>query len=258
MEEALIKTLLNAVEAGLRADSGYKAEAWKRALRAVQAVTEQVVHDKQLKSKHDNKKRDWCVWKDLLNQSGIRRDENGCITGDPAVLETYFRAHHEARRFQYTPLKFSEQLDVLFQDVLPTGAHAYTPADLIDPTLQYSQRAESTATPRATTTSRRSSASSNMKRAAEDVADNSSSKRPVTKMPVESIPEVVEEAQTSQLDKQERAVQLFFAEFGELDIESQVTLVNQFQSEQKAKIYILLPSKAVRQAWINRELDKLV
>ena len=67
MEEALIGALVNAVERGLRADSGYKAEAWKRALEAVQSVTGQPVNIRQLKTKHDNQKRDWRVWKDLLN-----------------------------------------------------------------------------------------------------------------------------------------------------------------------------------------------
>lgn len=257
MEEVLIRTLISAVEGGLRADMGYKAEAWKRVLQAIQGVTQQAVLVKQLKSKHDNMKRDWRVWKDLLNQPGLRKDENGCITADRAVLEPYMRAHPEARRFQNAPLKFQELLDQLFHGFYTTDLHAYTPADRIDPALQYSRGAEPTATPCSATTIRCSSASSNMKRGAEDVADKESSQRAVTKRPTESISEMVEEAQASRLDKQEKAVQLFFSEFGELDIESQVTIVNQFQSEQKAKIYILLPSKAVRQAWINRELERV-
>ena len=187
------------------------------------------------------------MWKDLLNQSGFGRDESGCITADPAVLEAYFKAHPEARRFRTAALKFEEQLDVLFQDVLATGEYAYTLADLmpVDPILQQDGKKPEIensievedvqeADDSLSTTSYNSSASSKPKKKRlvdeRGKAARKSSKRAVTEKLTESITEIIE-VRASRRNKQDvvsKAVELFFAEFTDLDVESQVLLVNEF------------------------------
>ena len=59
MEEAMLKGLVEAVRKRYRANSSYKADGWKIALNHTLAVTQQPVTIKQIKSKHDNHKKDW-------------------------------------------------------------------------------------------------------------------------------------------------------------------------------------------------------
>ena len=66
----MLEGLLEAVRKGYRADSSYKADGWKIALDRTLAVTQQPITVKQIKSKHDNHKKDWKLWKDLCGLSG--------------------------------------------------------------------------------------------------------------------------------------------------------------------------------------------
>ncbi|KAH8712280.1 hypothetical protein GQ44DRAFT_713659 [Phaeosphaeriaceae sp. PMI808] len=61
MELALIETLATAVERGLRADSGYKGEAWDAAVKQVSLVAGFTVNLLQCKNKHTAFKRDYKV-----------------------------------------------------------------------------------------------------------------------------------------------------------------------------------------------------
>jgi hypothetical protein len=74
MEAALFETLVGQCRLGLRADSGYKAGAWNKALEVVQCtyhgIRELLTVDK-LKSKLSNYQQLYKDWKWLLGQSGF-------------------------------------------------------------------------------------------------------------------------------------------------------------------------------------------
>jgi hypothetical protein len=74
MEMALFETLVGQCRLGLRADSGYKAGAWNKALEVVQCsyhgMKELLTVDK-LKSKLSNYQQLYKDWKWLLSQSGF-------------------------------------------------------------------------------------------------------------------------------------------------------------------------------------------
>ena len=54
----MLEGLIEAVRKGYRADSSYKANGWKIALSRTLAVAQQPITIKQIKSKHDNHKKD--------------------------------------------------------------------------------------------------------------------------------------------------------------------------------------------------------
>ena len=69
MGEATLEGLVEAVKKGFRADSSYKSNGWKIALNHTLAVAHQPVTLKQIKSKHNNHKKDWKLWKELCGLS---------------------------------------------------------------------------------------------------------------------------------------------------------------------------------------------
>jgi len=125
MEEAMLEGLVEAVRKGYRADSSYKADGWKIALNRTLTVAQQSVTIKQIKSKHDNQKRDWKLWKELCGLSGWGWDEDkGVPVASEEVMEAYFEANPAAEKFRNTPPAFLNLLQELFDGILATGNHA--------------------------------------------------------------------------------------------------------------------------------------
>ena len=58
MEEAMLEGLIEAIWKGYCADSFYKTDGWKIALNHMLAVIQQPITIKQIKSKHNNHKKD--------------------------------------------------------------------------------------------------------------------------------------------------------------------------------------------------------
>ena len=58
MEEAILEGLVEAVNKGYCVDSSYKANSWKIASIYIIAVAQQPITFRQIKSKHNNYKRD--------------------------------------------------------------------------------------------------------------------------------------------------------------------------------------------------------
>jgi len=54
----MLEGLVEAVRKGYRADSFYKANGWKIALNRTLTITQQSITVKQIKSKHNNQKKD--------------------------------------------------------------------------------------------------------------------------------------------------------------------------------------------------------
>ncbi|KAF2725650.1 hypothetical protein K431DRAFT_281012 [Polychaeton citri CBS 116435] len=136
MEEELIKAMVDAVNAGMRAQSSYKLQAWRSAVERVKAVTPAKKIDlldiSKIKSKMDSLRQDWRAWNELLSQSGFNQDpETSMVTGDLQALQEYWRSHPKARKFKYEPLKSAAELDVLFRDVVATREQAKTVDQLL-------------------------------------------------------------------------------------------------------------------------------
>ncbi|KAF2716877.1 hypothetical protein K431DRAFT_289042 [Polychaeton citri CBS 116435] len=136
MEEELIRAMVDAVNAGMRAQSGYKSQAWRSAVERVKAVTPakriDLLDVSKIKSKMDSLRQDWRAWNELLSQSGFNQDpETNMVTGDLQALQEYWRSHPKARKFKYEPLRLAAELDVLFRDVVATGEQAKTVDQLL-------------------------------------------------------------------------------------------------------------------------------
>ena len=122
MEEVMLEGLLKAVRKGYRADSSYKADGWKIALNYTLAVAQQSVTIKQIKSKHDNQKRDWKLWKELCSLSSWGWDEDkGVPIASKEVIGAYFKANSTAKKFCNTPPAFLNLLQELFNGILAIG-----------------------------------------------------------------------------------------------------------------------------------------
>jgi Myb/SANT-like DNA-binding protein len=88
MEEALVNELVQQVEQGKRADSGYKKEAWAAAITQVEHATSRVVTLEQCKNKIDTMKGHWRLFNWLKEQSGFGyNDETGLIEAPHNVWE---------------------------------------------------------------------------------------------------------------------------------------------------------------------------
>ena len=61
MEAGMLRGLVEAVRAGFRADSSYNADGWQMGLDGAQAYTRYQISISQIKSKHNNYKRDWRI-----------------------------------------------------------------------------------------------------------------------------------------------------------------------------------------------------
>jgi Myb/SANT-like DNA-binding domain len=75
MEELLFNTLIEQVNIGKRADSGFKKEAWVACCEAVTTVTTQLVTIDKCKGKVDTMKGLWRDFTWLKDQSGFGYDE---------------------------------------------------------------------------------------------------------------------------------------------------------------------------------------
>jgi hypothetical protein len=125
MEEAMLDALIEARSNGLQTEATYRPAGWQMALDAVQKITSYPVELRQIKSKHDTHKKDWKIWKDFCGQSAfIWNAQKGVPTGPPEVLEAYFEAHPEARKFRDSPLAFADKLALLLDNHRATGQHA--------------------------------------------------------------------------------------------------------------------------------------
>ena len=65
----MLEGLVKAVQKGYRADSSYKANGQKIALNRTLTITQQPVTIKQIKSKHNNHKKDQKLQKELYDLS---------------------------------------------------------------------------------------------------------------------------------------------------------------------------------------------
>ena len=121
----MLEGLIKAINKGYCADSSYKANGWKIALTYIITVAQQPITFKQIKSKHNNHKRDWKVQMELYSLSGWGQDEaKGVPVASKEVIETYFKAHPKAIKFRNILPAFLNLLQELFEGVLAIGSYA--------------------------------------------------------------------------------------------------------------------------------------
>jgi len=78
----------------------------------------------KVKSKVDNLKNGYRAWVDITSLSGWSIDEKGLPKAEQAVMDAYFTAHKEARKFKRAPLENEAELAFLFDGTLASGNHA--------------------------------------------------------------------------------------------------------------------------------------
>ena len=121
----MLEGLVEAVWKEYCTDSSYKADGWKIALNRTLAVAQQPITVKQIKSKHDNYKKDWKLWKELCGLFSWGQDEDkGVSIASKEVIEAYFEANPTAEKFCNTPPVFLNLLQELFDRILATGNYA--------------------------------------------------------------------------------------------------------------------------------------
>ena len=120
----MLEGLIKAVNKGYYVDSSYKANGQKIALTYIIAIIQQPITLKQIKSKHNNHKRDWKVQIELYNLSSQGWDKaKGVPIASKEVIETYFKAHPKAVKFCNIPPTFLNLLQELFKGVLVIGSY---------------------------------------------------------------------------------------------------------------------------------------
>ena len=104
------------------ADSGYKKQAWEYAAQAIRKKAKRPnIELKQIKLKHDSYKKDYKAQVKLKSQLGFRWDKRGYLTALKKVLDDYFKANPDIRKFRYKPLELKDLHHQLFTDIIATG-----------------------------------------------------------------------------------------------------------------------------------------
>ena len=127
MEEILCETLVEEVGKGLRADSGYKRDAWTAVEMAMKTQLNIIASTDQLKNKYDTFKIKYKTWYHLANQSAFGRDPHtNAVTAPDEVWDRYLDKHPQAKEFRTSakPIRYEALLNTLFFDVLATGEEA--------------------------------------------------------------------------------------------------------------------------------------
>lgn len=127
-EEALLESMKESINKGLRSESGFKSEVWKSAISTIQALTNQTYTTKQVKAKAGEFKRRHRVWQHLIGHTGFGIDPGtGAAEADDAVWASYLQQHPEAKTFRRKPLAHQQLLDIIFGGTHATGRHALAP-----------------------------------------------------------------------------------------------------------------------------------
>ena len=118
----MLEGLVEAVQKGYCVDSSYKANGQKITLNYTLAVTQQLVTVKQIKTKHNNYKKDQKLQKELYGLFSQKQDEDkGMPVASEKVIKAYFKANPAAEKFCYMPPAFLNLLQELFNRILAIG-----------------------------------------------------------------------------------------------------------------------------------------
>lgn len=87
--EALLHSLIDSTNVGLRADLGYSHRAWVYAVQFASEAQGGEITVRQAKTKHDGLKADYKIWLPLLKQPWFNRDADGDIAAPEAEWNAY-------------------------------------------------------------------------------------------------------------------------------------------------------------------------
>lgn len=134
LEEAAINSLIDSIDAGFRPHGTFKTEAWKRAVKAAQAIAplnmQPLITRERVKQKLDSMKTLWRCWRELSDLSGWGIDDQGRFTAADDVMMAYFKAHPQAKVLSIRPMSFASELTVLYGDTQASGHHARLPGEV--------------------------------------------------------------------------------------------------------------------------------
>lgn len=139
METELLTPLLGVINRNAAPDNSFKASTWIEAVSKVLEVMpgnpqRRLLTASKVKNKHASFRREFSIWKAVVNQSGFSRDppESGPVIAPFLVMEAYFSSHPGARKLSLAPIEHEELLTSLFDGRLADGRHSQGYGDLMD------------------------------------------------------------------------------------------------------------------------------
>jgi len=249
MEDELVDSLVTALDAGLRAQGGFKKPAWTAVVAEVAKVmpSDQValLNVDKLKSKYRNLKRDYGEWLALKEQSGFGIDpETNAPNADEDTWATYVAAHPFAAQWRNGgPVKEFE-LSRLFDGHMATGKQAVTPADIIssieDASSPPSQSLSSLASPMPESLSRTVINKNHRRSKAEAIQDNANSLASALNRQTDAY-----EARRTPI---ERATEILWSNdaLAEVPEEDKLDALEALMEDRNAQIFISTPPERLR------------
>ena len=267
LEVFLDALVLKVVEEGMRADSGFKREAWTYALEQVLKINSSVTLD-HCKSKITTCKEDWKLWSGLTRLSGFSATEHGVVVADNKVLQEYFDAHPKAKKFKSRPLEFEEQHRQLFEGVLATGQDALLIDDAVADDFEPAQSIErdpSVDTSQATEEDGDVEQKLSRKRAGSRSVGRALEKRGRKQTGLDRLQleiglmraEIGRLADSAQRDDQREAIAEFMRTYQALDDRLKFAMLSVFERPIAAKTFLSLWPRSTQKGWVKRELEKM-
>ncbi|RDA92666.1 hypothetical protein CP533_3731 [Ophiocordyceps camponoti-saundersi (nom. inval.)] len=121
-ETTFFRSLCDSVQLGLRENSSFKAEAWDRAIQALQASHGAYPAKSHLINKSDNARKRFRLWR------GLREDPEfvySAVTRTVTASDEAWTAHIEreplSRALRGRPFSHEEYMEILYPDVIGSG-----------------------------------------------------------------------------------------------------------------------------------------
>ncbi|KAL2504456.1 hypothetical protein Adt_20077 [Abeliophyllum distichum] len=117
------------ISKGNRPRTYLSKDGWDNLVRRFKIMTGRSYNKKQMRNHWDSIKLEWCLFKDLMRgQSEIGWDEaRKTIVADDKWWEERIQVNEKFKRFRNRDLSLICRYDVLFSDVVDTGARSRTP-----------------------------------------------------------------------------------------------------------------------------------
>ena len=126
-----ITSMVTETALGNCADSGFKKASWQRIINDLNDLakpSQQLFTKQQCQSLYPKLKADWVIYSYIMNNSGFGIDPDTHVpTAAKSVWETLIIAHPSAGQFKGKPLKYFEELDLIFSGGGATGKYAKSP-----------------------------------------------------------------------------------------------------------------------------------
>ncbi|KAG8377600.1 hypothetical protein BUALT_Bualt08G0049900 [Buddleja alternifolia] len=133
--EIFIKICVEELLAGNRPGSHFNKTGWDNLVRKFTTSTNRNYTRIQLKNRWDSLKKEWGIWKRLLRgESGLGwNNEKGTIEATPDWWQRKIQEVPDAAKYREKGPILLEDQEMLFSDVVATGASAWTPSSGILP-----------------------------------------------------------------------------------------------------------------------------